>query len=82
MVSNSLISNQWKDLSIFYRNQIVLGSEDEGENKWRAKSDRRVSFWDYWVEQEDAEGMDYGLGGKAPNGVKDAAPSFRLILMG
>ncbi|GFS41988.1 hypothetical protein Acr_00g0077480 [Actinidia rufa] len=36
----------------------------------------------YWVEQEDAKGRDYGLGGKAPNGVKAAAPSFRFILMG
>ena len=39
MVSNSLISNQFKDLSIIYINQIALGSEDEGETRSRAKSD-------------------------------------------
>ena len=30
----------------------------------------RVSFWDYWVGQEDAEGIDYSLGVGAPNGIK------------
>ena len=61
MVSNSLISNQFKDVSIIYINQIALGSKDEGETTLR------VSFWDYWIGQEDAEGIYYSSGVGTPN---------------
>ncbi|GFY88122.1 DNAJ heat shock N-terminal domain-containing protein [Actinidia rufa] len=43
---------------------IALGSKDEGETRLR------VSFGDYWIGQEDAEGIDYSLGVGAPNRVK------------